>query len=167
MLAVTQFEVHVYQHGRWTIHARYPSEEREEAVRDASATENTTGRPTKVIRETYFPQTNNTETVTVYVSPKTKELRLKEGLPTKSKSKSKTGRTLIESKRNTLCSTTSQRAKRFFPNCSCCRCQPGNNDPHSWRTRVDAAAICRNRRATIEHRDQHGPHLWIHCDLLA
>jgi adenylate cyclase len=83
MLAVTQFEVHVYQQGRWSIHARYPNSEREEAVRDAVATGSVASCPTKVIRETYFPETNSTETVTIYVSPKAKALRARASLPHK------------------------------------------------------------------------------------
>ena len=39
MLAVTQFEVYALQHGRWTLHARYTSEERKEAILDARTTE--------------------------------------------------------------------------------------------------------------------------------
>lgn len=83
MLAVTQFEVHVYQQGRWSIHARYPSSEREVAVRDAAVTGSVASSPTKVVRETYFPETNSTETVTIYVSPKAKALRTRASLPKK------------------------------------------------------------------------------------
>jgi adenylate cyclase len=72
MLAITQFEVYVLQQGRWTIHARYPGEERQEAVLDARTTEHATGFPTKVIRETYFPDVNDSERITAYISPKAK-----------------------------------------------------------------------------------------------
>ena len=75
MLSVTQFEVYAYQHGRWTLHARYSSEERKEAILDARTTEVATGFPTKVVRETYFPELNDTELVTAFVSPKAKELQ--------------------------------------------------------------------------------------------
>ncbi len=73
MLAITQFEVYVYQKGRWTIHARYAGEDRNEAVLDARTTESATGFPSKVIRETYFPEVNDSERITVYSSPKIKE----------------------------------------------------------------------------------------------
>ena len=75
MLAITQYEVYVMQKGRWTIHARYPGEERNQAVQDAQSTEASTGFPTKVIRETYFPEGNESERITTYVSPKAKELK--------------------------------------------------------------------------------------------
>jgi adenylate cyclase len=72
MLAITQFEVLVLQKGRWLLHARYPGEERQEAVSDAQATENATGFPAKVIRETYFPESNESERITAYLSPRAK-----------------------------------------------------------------------------------------------
>ncbi|MEQ9449449.1 MAG: hypothetical protein RLN70_11185, partial [Rhodospirillaceae bacterium] len=37
-------------------------------------TEHSTGRPTKVVRETFYPDNNSTETVTIYLSPKGKVL---------------------------------------------------------------------------------------------
>jgi len=73
MLAITQFEVYALQKGRWTLHARYPGEERKEAVLDARTTEAATGFPTKVIRETYFPETNDSERITTYISSKAKQ----------------------------------------------------------------------------------------------
>ena len=73
MLAITQFEVYVLQKGRWTLHARYPSEDRKEAILDARTTEASTGFPAKVIRETYFPDVNDSERITAYISPKAKE----------------------------------------------------------------------------------------------
>src|SRR5262245_60505664 len=79
MLAVTQYEVYVLQHGRWTVHARYTSEERKEAILDARTTEIGTGFPTKVMKETYFPDLNDTEIVTAYISPKAKEHQARRG----------------------------------------------------------------------------------------
>ncbi|MGE4061790.1 MAG: hypothetical protein AB7E79_00330 [Rhodospirillaceae bacterium] len=75
MLSVTQFEVYVFDHGRWTIHARYGSDQRKAAVMDARTTEFSTALPTKVVAETYFPEIDESELVTVYVSPKARELR--------------------------------------------------------------------------------------------
>ncbi|MBY0509629.1 MAG: hypothetical protein K2P94_05700 [Rhodospirillaceae bacterium] len=73
MLAITHFEVYALQNGRWTLHARYTSADQKEAVLDARTTEAATGFPTKVVRETYFPEINNSETITTYISPKAKE----------------------------------------------------------------------------------------------
>lgn len=75
MLAITQFEVYVLDHGRWTIHARYGSDQRKMAIMDARNTEFSTGLPTKVIVETYFPEIDEAELVTAYISPKARERR--------------------------------------------------------------------------------------------
>lgn len=75
MLAITQFEVYVLDNGRWTMHARYGSDQRKAAVMDARSTEFTTGLPTKVVAETYFPEINESELVTAYISPKARALR--------------------------------------------------------------------------------------------
>ncbi|MCA0200713.1 MAG: hypothetical protein LCH56_07700 [Proteobacteria bacterium] len=75
MLAITQFEVYVLDKGRWTIHARYGSDQRRAAIMDARTTEITTGLPTKVVAETYFPESNESELVTAYIGPKARELR--------------------------------------------------------------------------------------------
>lgn len=75
MLSVTQFEVYVLDHGRWTIHARYGGDQRKAAVMDARTTEFTTGLPTKVVAETYFPEIDESELVTAYISPKARDLR--------------------------------------------------------------------------------------------
>ncbi len=76
--AITQFEVYVLEHGRWTLHARYPGAERDDALLDARRTEHNTGLPTKVTRETYYPDENHSEEVTVYVSRHAKK-QLKRG----------------------------------------------------------------------------------------
>lgn len=71
-MATTQFEVYVLEYGRWTLHARYSAHERNEAVQDAGSTDANVRLPTKVIRETYFPERNESECVTIYTSPRTK-----------------------------------------------------------------------------------------------
>ncbi len=88
MKVVTQFEVHVYRKGHWSIHARYPGYGREDAVREAMATEFSAGCPTKVIRETYYPESNRAESVTTYVSPKTRLIRERRSLSKKAPPKS-------------------------------------------------------------------------------
>lgn len=75
MLSITQFEVYALDHGRWTLHARYGSDQRKAAVMDARNTEFTTGLPTKVVVETYFPEIDESELVTAYISPKARERR--------------------------------------------------------------------------------------------
>ncbi|MDX2224820.1 MAG: hypothetical protein SFV21_18850 [Rhodospirillaceae bacterium] len=70
--SIVQYEVYFLSDGRWSLHSRYPGSERQEAIKDAMATEGQLGFPTKVIRESYFPEDNNSETVTIYASPKLK-----------------------------------------------------------------------------------------------
>lgn len=72
MRAVIQFEVYCLQEGRWTLNSRFGQTERQDAIKDAMHAEGSTGLPTKVIRDTYFPDTNTNETVTIYSSPKLK-----------------------------------------------------------------------------------------------
>lgn len=75
--AITQFEVHSYTDGRWTLQSRFPSDERQAAMADAVYTEQSTRRPCKVVKETYYPHENRHDSVTVYVTPKAKELMAK------------------------------------------------------------------------------------------
>lgn len=73
MLGVTQLEVYALANGRWTLHARYPGHDRNEAMRDARTTEASTGFPTKIVRETFFPEINDSERITTYISPNAKK----------------------------------------------------------------------------------------------
>jgi hypothetical protein len=69
LLAIVQYEVHYFQEGRWLVQSRYPGDQRQDAINDASVTEAQTRRPTKVIKDTYLPHENRNETVTVYIGP--------------------------------------------------------------------------------------------------
>ncbi|MHB1205796.1 MAG: hypothetical protein ACYCZX_09530 [Rhodospirillaceae bacterium] len=73
MLAVTNFEVYVLERGRWTLHARYAGDDRREAMWDAQSTEAHTGFPAKIVRETFFPELNDSERITTYISPNAKK----------------------------------------------------------------------------------------------
>lgn len=74
MRPVIQFEVYYLKDGRWNLHGRFPAAERQESIKEAMSSEGSTGFPTKVIRDTYYPDTNSTETVTIYTSSKYKAL---------------------------------------------------------------------------------------------
>lgn len=73
MLGVTQFEVYALAKGRWTLHARYAGHDQNEALWDARTTEASTGFPTKIVRETFFPELNDSERITTYISPNAKK----------------------------------------------------------------------------------------------
>ena len=69
MTRLTNYEVYAFVRDRWTLHARYPGEERDMAILDAKRTENELNVPTKVIRESYYPHLNYSDEVTAYISP--------------------------------------------------------------------------------------------------
>src|SRR5436309_967980 len=75
MRAVVQYEVYVLTQGRWSLHARYTGMQRADAIMDASATESQTGHATKVMRDTYWPDVNENEEITTYLSPKARALQ--------------------------------------------------------------------------------------------
>ena len=73
MLGVTQFEVYALEQGRWILHARYAGHDQKEALWDARTTEASTCFPTKIVRETFFPEINDSERITTYISPNAKK----------------------------------------------------------------------------------------------
>lgn len=67
MARQTHFEIHVEQKGRWTIHARYPSRQKEEALSEAKDLDAMGHIDTvKVIREVFDDDSGNTEEYTIY-----------------------------------------------------------------------------------------------------
>lgn len=72
---IVQYEVYVFDAGRWSLHARYPGAQRLDAMNDATTTEEITGHPAKVVRDTYFPDDNRNEEITAYLAPKAKRMQ--------------------------------------------------------------------------------------------
>lgn len=61
------YEVYTQDGGtRWNLHARYERNQREAALADAKQVEKTLQIPAKVIRETYYPATNQSEESVIY-----------------------------------------------------------------------------------------------------
>ncbi|MEQ9449100.1 MAG: adenylate/guanylate cyclase domain-containing protein [Rhodospirillaceae bacterium] len=73
-MARDTFEVYYHQNGRWQLHASFESGEREVAVEEATMVANKEGYATRVVRETFYPDTNTTEDVVTWQSPKAKEI---------------------------------------------------------------------------------------------
>lgn len=73
-MAIDQFEVYYFQNGRWHVHARYEAAEREIAVEEAKSVETNLGYPARVIRETFFPESNTTEEVVTYQGQRAKQI---------------------------------------------------------------------------------------------
>jgi len=72
------YEVHVKQHGRWTMQARYDDGQEGAAVEEAKNLENMAGiSATKVIRESYDPESGTSLETTVYKSSERAEYEAK------------------------------------------------------------------------------------------
>ncbi|MBF0307443.1 MAG: hypothetical protein HQL41_17560, partial [Alphaproteobacteria bacterium] len=81
-IAVTHFEVYVYERDRWVLHARYTRAEREAAVTEAKMIERALNVGVKVVREEYNPHDNDSSETTVYLSSKLAHLAQKKAAQT-------------------------------------------------------------------------------------
>ncbi len=75
MPTIAHYEVYTLEDTGWVLHARYVNSEKTRALDEARALETYLGRPTKVMRESYDPETNRYGEQTVFLSPKAVELR--------------------------------------------------------------------------------------------
>jgi adenylate cyclase len=66
MPAIVHYEVYSYDSRGWTLQSRYPGDERDTAVHEAKVMEFSLKRPVRVIRETYYTESNNSEEVVTY-----------------------------------------------------------------------------------------------------
>ncbi|HCX15085.1 MAG TPA: hypothetical protein DGZ24_07190 [Rhodospirillaceae bacterium] len=73
-MARDTYEVYYHQNGRWQLHASFETGEREVAVQEASMVSTKEGYATRVVRETFYPETNTTEDVVAWQSPKAKQM---------------------------------------------------------------------------------------------
>lgn len=68
--AIVHYEVYALDGQRWTLHARFRKDEKEDALAEAKAVEGGLGMCTKVVRETYYPGNNTSDETLVYSSDK-------------------------------------------------------------------------------------------------
>ncbi|NKB43808.1 MAG: hypothetical protein GKS03_05970 [Alphaproteobacteria bacterium] len=73
-MAIEHFEIYYFQNGRWHVHARFEAEEREIAIEETKSVEANLGYPARVIRETFYPETNTTEEVVTYQGNRAKKI---------------------------------------------------------------------------------------------
>ncbi len=73
-MAIEHFEVYYFQNGRWHVHARFENQEREIAIEEAKSVETNLGFPARVIRETFYPESNTTEEVVSYQGNRAKKI---------------------------------------------------------------------------------------------
>lgn len=73
-MAIEHFEVYYFQNGRWHVHARFDGQEREIAIEESKSVEANLGYPARVIRETFYPETNTTEEVVTFQGNRAKKI---------------------------------------------------------------------------------------------
>lgn len=73
-MAIEHFEVYYFQNGRWHVHARFESGEREIAIEESKSVETNLGYPARVIRETFYSETNTTEEVVTFQGARAKKI---------------------------------------------------------------------------------------------
>lgn len=69
--SITHYEIYVLAKNRWTLQMRFRHDQMNAALDEAKTIERTVGLPVKVMRETYFPDSNTCEEASVYISPRT------------------------------------------------------------------------------------------------
>jgi adenylate cyclase len=73
-MARDSFEIYYYQDGRWSVHATFEAAQREQALAEAQELEKTLRAPVRLVRETYYPETNKSEEAISWQSTKAKEM---------------------------------------------------------------------------------------------
>ena len=73
MPAIVNYELYVLEGTEWSLHARFPGDERSKAIAEAQSVESQVGKPTKVTRETWYPENNTSEEALAYISPRAKQ----------------------------------------------------------------------------------------------
>lgn len=67
MPAIVHYEVYSYDARGWSLESRYTSTERDTAINEAKVLEMTFNRPVKVVRETYYSESNLSEETVTFV----------------------------------------------------------------------------------------------------
>ncbi|WP_404386155.1 adenylate/guanylate cyclase domain-containing protein [Caenispirillum salinarum] len=73
MPAIVNYELYVLEGAEWSLHARFPGDERSKAIAEAQSVESQTNKPTKVTRETWYPDSNTSDEALAYISPRAKQ----------------------------------------------------------------------------------------------
>ena len=68
------FDVYYHQNGRWSVHASFESDQRELAIEEAKGVEAKLGYPARVVRETFFEDTNTSDAIVTWQGPKSRKL---------------------------------------------------------------------------------------------
>jgi adenylate cyclase len=73
-MARDSYEVYYFQNNRWSVHASYEGDARDEAIEEAINVETKLGFPARVVRETYYAETNTTEEVVAWQGAKSRKI---------------------------------------------------------------------------------------------
>ena len=74
VMARESFEIYYFKNSRWSVHATFEGNEREQALAEAQKIEKQIGVPVRLVRETFYPETNSTEEVVSWQSAKAKQM---------------------------------------------------------------------------------------------
>ena len=66
---IVSYELFILEISGWTLHGRYPSAELDDVIADAKAIKTHQGYATKLVRETYYPDTNQSDDAVLRISP--------------------------------------------------------------------------------------------------
>jgi hypothetical protein len=73
-MARDSYEVYYFQNNRWSVHASYEGDARDDAIEEAINVETKLGFPARVVRETYYAETNTTEEVVAWQGTKSRKI---------------------------------------------------------------------------------------------
>jgi adenylate cyclase len=73
-MARDSYEVYYFQNNRWSVHASFEGDARDEAIEEAINVETKLGFPARVVRETYYAETNTTEEVVAWQGAKSRKI---------------------------------------------------------------------------------------------
>lgn len=68
------FDVYYYQNGRWSLHASYEADQREQAIGDAMGVESKLNLPARVVRETFLDDSTNSEATVTWQGTKGRKI---------------------------------------------------------------------------------------------
>jgi adenylate cyclase len=68
------FEVYYFQNGRWSVHASFEADQRDQAIEEAKGVEAKLGYPSRVVRATFFEDTNTSEEVVTWQGTKGRKI---------------------------------------------------------------------------------------------
>lgn len=82
LFEIVQYEVQVFEAGRWHVRARYPRADRDHAFTEARRIDLNEGHAARVVRDVYDPESGRNQEFTIFVSDRAKESARATNAPT-------------------------------------------------------------------------------------